>query len=119
MSEHDHPKGDGHPSCGHDYGLKMKVHGLTCQEISQFMMDYLDSSLDDGAKDEFERHVGVCPPCLHYLDGYKDTVELVRRCGKVELDAEAKKAHGEKHGPPPEGLIMAILAAKQAIDGQA
>jgi hypothetical protein len=44
---------------------------------------------------------------VHYLDGYRETVELVRTCGREELDPETRK-----RVRPPEDLIQAILSAK-------
>lgn len=100
MSEHDHP-------CGkHGKG----AHRLSCREVSEFLLSYLDRELEGEAHAEFERHLQLCPPCGHYLDGYRETVELVRRCGRSELDPEEKK----KHGAPPEDLIQAILTATLA-----
>ncbi|NVB38815.1 zf-HC2 domain-containing protein [Pseudenhygromyxa sp. WMMC2535] len=103
MSEHDDGRGDGHEP------------KLTCREISEFLMTYLDGELEAQAGHEFSRHLGRCPPCGHYLESYRQTVELVRRCGRSELDPEEKK----KHGPPPEGLIQAILSASEVLRGGA
>ena len=98
MSEHDHP-------CG-----KHGAHRLSCREVSEFLLNYLDRELEDETQADFDRHLQMCPPCGHYLDSYRETVELVRRCGRSELDPEEKK----KHGPPPEDLIQAILSATLA-----
>jgi hypothetical protein len=105
MSEHDDHCAEGHDSGDHE-------HGVSCREISEFLMAYLERELEGEQKAEFERHLKLCPPCVHYLDGYKETVELVRRCGRSELDPNEKK----RHGRPPEGLIQAILAAKRGRD---
>lgn len=80
---------------------------LSCREISEFLLAYLERELDDGARDEFERHLKLCPPCVHYLDGYRETISLVRSCGRHELDPEPQRA-----ARPPEDLIQAILCAK-------
>jgi anti-sigma factor RsiW len=98
MSDEHHCKG------GHGHGPHPDI---TCREISEFLLAYLERELDDGAHAEFERHLQLCPPCVHYLDGYRETVELVRNCGRRELDPEQKRAHR-----PPEDLIQAILLAK-------
>ena len=82
---------------------------LTCREINEFLLAYLERDLEGEAEAEFERHLQLCPPCLHYLDGYRETVELVRRCGRSEADPARKREHA-----PPEGLIQAILAATAA-----
>lgn len=85
---------------------------LTCKEICEFLLGYLERDLDDQVLAEFDAHVMRCPPCEHYLEGYRETVELVKRCGKVECDA-ADKAKWQK---PPEDLIQAILKAKSTTE---
>lgn len=94
MSEHEHE----HRSCG----------GMSCREISDFLRAYLERELDGGVHEEFERHLEACPPCGHYLDGYSQTIEIVRTCGRAE------PSQGERERPP-EDLIQAILAAKQLL----
>jgi anti-sigma factor RsiW len=94
-------------------------HDITCREISEFLLSYLERELDPEARAEFDRHLNLCPPCVHYLDGYRETIELVRRCVRdhqtntptAEPSAEARAKH-----KPPEGLIQAILAAKRSLD---
>lgn len=81
--------------------------GISCREVCEFLMAYLERELDEGARAEFERHLELCPPCVHYLDGYRETVALVRACGREELDPETKR-----RARPPEDLIQAILSAK-------
>lgn len=81
--------------------------GISCREVSEFLLAYLERDLDDAARAEFELHLQRCPPCVHYLDGYRETIALVRRCGREELDPETKR-----RVRPPEDLIQAILSAK-------
>lgn len=80
---------------------------LTCREMADFLGDYFDGSLPDGQKREFERHLAVCPPCIHYLESYKTTVALAKQsCSTTSA----------KSAPPadvPEALIQAILAARK------
>ncbi len=103
MSDHEHQHGHGHRHGQCQAGL----HVLTCKEISEFLLAYLDRELDPLEQAEFERHLKGCPPCHNYLDGYKETVELVKRCGKAEIDPETKAKW-----KPPEDLVQAILRAK-------
>lgn len=78
---------------------------LTCREFADFLMAYLDGELPEEQRRAFEEHVAICPPCVHYVDTYKETVRLGR-----ELCSEAG-------GPPPEdapeSLIQAILEARK------
>jgi Putative zinc-finger len=98
MSDHEHRCGDG------------KSPHLTCREIAEFLLGYLERDLDEQVLTEFDAHLNHCPPCEHYLEGYRETVELVRRCGKAECDGSNKP----KWAAPPEDLIQAILRAKNS-----
>lgn len=77
---------------------------LTCREFADFLMAYLDEELPEDERAEFESHLGLCPPCVNYVDTYKETVRLGKACcdpeGPVPADA-------------PEKLVQAILAARR------
>jgi hypothetical protein len=103
MSDDQHCKGGG----GHGHHP-----GISCREVSEFLLAYLERDLDGVARAEFERHLELCPPCVHYLDGYRDTIKLVQTCGRQELDPEQRK-----RVRPPEDLIQAILSAKAKSAG--
>ena len=90
-------------------------HGISCREISEFLASYLERDLAGEVREEFERHLKACPPCGHYLDGYAETIKLVRRCGRAEHERAPREA---KPGKPPESLIQAILAAKNKLCGE-
>jgi len=76
---------------------------LTCRELIDFLMAYLDGELPAAQRADFERHLGVCPPCLNYLETYKETVRLGKACCADDaLPADV-----------PEELVRAILAARR------
>jgi hypothetical protein len=104
MSDEEHCRG----AKGHGHR-----HDISCREVSEFLLAYLEHDLDEHAHGEFERHLQLCPPCVHYLDGYRDTIALVRACTR-EPDGSAQSCAGGQRPKqaPPEGLIQAILAAK-------
>ena len=78
---------------------------ISCREFVEFMMAYLDGELGGEERRVFEQHVERCPPCVVYLDTYRETVRLGRElCG------------GEDEPVPeevPEALVGAILAARR------
>jgi anti-sigma factor (TIGR02949 family) len=76
---------------------------LTCRELTDFLMAYLDHELPDGQRAEFERHLRVCPPCVNYLETYQETVRLGKQCC----------ASDELPGDVPEDLVRAILGARR------
>lgn len=74
---------------------------MTCQEIAEFLMDYLNGELPDGNRVVFEQHLGECPDCVAYLQSYQATVKL---CGQQRGTAPVD---------PPEELVQAILTARR------
>lgn len=90
---------------------------LTCQQMAEFLGEYYDGSLSAEQRREFERHLAICPPCIHYLESYKTTVALE----KASLRDSAGEGTGScrtaatapAESPPPEELIQAILAARR------
>jgi anti-sigma factor RsiW len=78
---------------------------LTCRECVEFLMDYLDETLDAGVRMTFERHLAACANCVRYLESYKVTTTVCKKAFEVhesEVTAEV-----------PEELIQAILKARQ------
>ena len=77
---------------------------LTCREFADFLRAYLEADLPSDQREAFEDHVRICPPCVTYLDTYKETVRL----GHCVCE--------DGGGPPPadapEDLIRAILVAR-------
>jgi len=79
---------------------------MTCQELVEFLMAYDDGELPGNQREVFDRHLEICPPCVTYLETYRETVRL----GKALCDDPAG-------GPPaecPEALVQAILAASKS-----
>lgn len=79
---------------------------ITCREVLDFIMAYVDGELSADQKHEFERHLGVCPSCLNYMDSYKATIKL----GKAAM----QKLDESATGSVPEGLVRAIREARLA-----
>ena len=73
---------------------------ITCREVLDFLMSYLDDDLSPDEKQVFERHLGVCSSCVNYLESYKATI----RMGKAGVQGTDESASGIV----PEALIRAI-----------
>ena len=81
---------------------------ITCQQLLDFIYDYLDGTLPAEDVAEFERHLAVCPSCIHYLDTYKQTVRMSKRALRPASD---DGTHGSSHEEPlPESLVQSILS---------
>jgi anti-sigma factor RsiW len=77
---------------------------MTCQELTDFIMAYLDRELDDETRRSFERHMAVCPSCVAFVRSYEQTVRL----GKQAFDCPPDQP-AERHAP--EDLVKAIIEA--------
>ena len=51
---------------------------MTCKDVIEFLMAYLDGALESPVRGEFERHLSRCSACVAYLDTYKKSVQLAR-----------------------------------------
>jgi anti-sigma factor (TIGR02949 family) len=75
---------------------------ITCHELFDFLMSYLDGELPPAEREVFEAHLAACPPCVVYLETYQETVRLGKAaCSDPALPDEV-----------PEELVQAILASR-------
>ena len=72
----------------------------TCREVLDFLSAYLDGELAPEVRAGFERHLQLCPPCVEYLESYRETLRLER---------EAYDLDGPVPREVPEELVRAIL----------
>ncbi|HEY8535743.1 MAG TPA: zf-HC2 domain-containing protein [Vicinamibacterales bacterium] len=76
---------------------------LTCRQMADFLMDYLNDELESSVRARFEVHLHRCPNCVRYLETYTLTTRLCRSAFHVD-DAEVPREI-------PEDLVAAILDA--------
>jgi len=79
---------------------------MTCREIVEFLMRYLDGELPPEQAAVFAAHLGDCPQCEAYLETYRQTVQL-SRLACAARDEEAPCAD------MPEALVRAVVAASR------
>ena len=79
---------------------------ISCRELVDFLMDYLDGGLTETERRQFESHLEVCPWCVAYLRSYRETVRL----GKAALE----RSDAPVPADVPEELVKAILAARRS-----
>ncbi len=77
---------------------------MTCQEIAEFLMDYLNGDLSEREHAIFEKHLGICPECVNYVRSYEITIHATRSACDLVHDRHANQV--------PDDLIRAILAAR-------
>jgi anti-sigma factor RsiW len=80
---------------------------LTCQQIIDYLMAYLDGELPERERAIFDKHLFLCKECVDYLESYKTTVALAKESAVFETNAKPTEMPNV-----PEGLIKAILASR-------
>lgn len=75
---------------------------MTCQQLIDFIMGYLENQLPEQERSEFDRHLAVCPSCVNYMKTYERTVVLAKACADDPVP-----------GDVPESLVRAILASQR------
>ena len=83
---------------------------INCQECADFIIDYVEGNLSDGVADDFKIHLEKCPPCLEYVESYRETMRVTK-----SLCCEEEK---KKLGCCPESLIQKILLLRKDCDKQ-
>ena len=77
---------------------------MTCQELVDQLVDYLDGTLAEEKRTEFNKHLAECANCVAYLTSYQKTVLL----GKLLKS----KTDGSDQPEIPDVLVQAILEAR-------
>ena len=57
---------------------KKPVSAITCKQLTQLIMDYINNELDAKATKTFEVHLKDCNDCVAFLNTYKKTIGGVR-----------------------------------------
>lgn len=78
---------------------------LTCREVEEFLLAYLDGELPMAQRMAFQMHVLFCSECKAYIRKYKTAMAL----GKTVF----QDADGDATEEIPEDMIKGILAARR------
>ncbi|GDX99885.1 hypothetical protein LBMAG48_22890 [Phycisphaerae bacterium] len=55
---------------------------LTCRDVADFIMSYLDNELATSVQKSFSDHLAVCSSCVRYVEHYRRTIEMAKAAGK-------------------------------------
>jgi anti-sigma factor RsiW len=78
---------------------------MTCRELIEFLDRFVADELDDAQRGEFDRHLALCPPCVAYVQTYREAARLAR--------AALSEPEGAVPEAVPDELIAAVLAARR------
>ena len=63
-------------------------HKLSCYDVNTFLAGYLEGSIDEPTRREFETHIEKCQNCRKYFDQYRATVDMVKTVEPIAIPAE-------------------------------
>ena len=59
-----------------------------CKKVTNFLADYVEGTLPEKTKKQFEQHIGMCDCCGSFFDQYRTTIDLMKEGSEVEIPAE-------------------------------
>jgi anti-sigma factor RsiW len=65
---------------------------LTCQQLVELVTDYLEGRLSAEERARFERHLGVCPGCVTYVEQFRETIRLTGALREADVEEPARSA---------------------------
>ena len=78
---------------------------LTCRQVEEFLMDYLENRLGFWMTLQFSIHLFMCTNCSKYMQEYKNTIALEKKIFENPED--------EAIGNVPDDILHAILNVKK------
>lgn len=63
---------------------------MKCEELLQYLSDYIDQELDEELTAEAQEHLATCQNCRVVLDSTQQTIFLFREQGKRNIPAQSR-----------------------------
>jgi anti-sigma factor RsiW len=67
-----------------------QVSDLTCQRVTDVIIDYVSGDLDAEMTAIFEAHLRVCPDCVAFLNTYRGTIRATRSLAYDSIPEEMR-----------------------------
>jgi anti-sigma factor RsiW len=61
------------------------VREPTCQELAEFLTDYLEGVLTPAERASFDRHIAACRDCTLYIEQMRLTIAATRAIASEEI----------------------------------
>ncbi len=79
---------------------------ISCKEFENFIVDYIEGTLDNRRRRLFEFHIKLCTECREYLAAYKAGMEAARQ-GLADDESPVPDE-------VPEDLVAAVIASQKS-----
>ena len=67
---------------------------ISCQQLIEYCLDYIEGDLPDGEQARFRRHLGQCPDCVTFFETYRRTPEVSRTALGTTMPLSVKESVG-------------------------
>jgi hypothetical protein len=64
---------------------------LNCQQLVDFCLDFLDGSLPEEERRQFQEHLGLCGDCVTFFRTYERTPEVSREAFELQMPPSVKE----------------------------
>lgn len=64
---------------------------MTCEELLQYLSDYIDQNLDEALSAAAQEHLATCQNCRVVLDTTEQTISLFREHGRRTIPAARRQ----------------------------
>ena len=58
-----------------------------CEEVNEFLADYVEGTLEEKTMAQFEEHMDMCKCYNHYMDQYRQTIDMTKETEEVVIPA--------------------------------
>ncbi len=65
---------------------------ISCQQLIDYCVDYLEGDLPDDEQVRFRRHLGQCPDCVTFFETYRRTPEVSRAALSTSIPVSVKES---------------------------
>jgi anti-sigma factor RsiW len=65
---------------------------ISCQQLIEYCLDYIEGELPDDEQARFRRHLGLCPDCVTFFETYRRTPEVSRVLLGTSMPAAVKES---------------------------
>jgi len=65
------------------------THEISCKQLVDLMADYLEESISDEARAQFEQHLAECGYCSAYVQQMHMTINLTKKLSESEASKPA------------------------------
>ncbi len=62
----------------------------TCKQITDLMVHYLTDKLRPKVKQDFQKHLAICPDCVAFVNTYKTTVKATATLRSDEIPPKVR-----------------------------